>query len=89
MKAGAELIVVGSGSSGAIIASRVSERADRDVLLLEAGPDYPDVAELPKDLRDGTRNSWLEHDWLYAHRPTPTQKVPFVFPRGKVVGRCA
>ncbi len=86
MKSGAELIVVGSGSSGAIIASRVSERADRDVLLLEAGPDYPDVANLPKDLRDGTRNSWLEHDWLYSHRPTPSQKIAFVFPRGRVVG---
>ncbi|HVY47312.1 MAG TPA: GMC family oxidoreductase N-terminal domain-containing protein, partial [Minicystis sp.] len=49
-------------------------------------PDYPDARALPKDLRDGSRNSWLEHDWRYSHRPTPTQRVPFVFPRGKVVG---
>jgi choline dehydrogenase len=69
-----------------VIASRVSERVDRDVLLIEAGPDYPDLDALPRDLRDGTRNSWLEHDWHFSHRPTPTQKIPFVFPRGKVVG---
>jgi choline dehydrogenase len=86
VKDGAGLVVVGAGSSGAVIASRVSERADRDVLLVEAGPDYPELAALPQDLRDGTRNSWLEHDWLFSHRPTPTQKIPFVFPRGKVVG---
>ncbi|CAN93646.1 Choline dehydrogenase [Sorangium cellulosum So ce56] len=81
----AELVVVGAGSAGAVIAARVTERADREVLLLEAGPDYPDPEGLPADLRDGTRNSWLAHDWGYRHRPTPGQ-IMFLFPRGKVVG---
>jgi choline dehydrogenase-like flavoprotein len=81
----AELVVVGAGSAGAVIAARVTERADRDVLLLEAGPDYAADSAVPADIRDGTRNSWLAHDWRYRHRPTPGQ-ILFVFPRGKVVG---
>ena len=83
--ASAELVVVGAGSAGAVIAARTTERADREVLLLEAGPDYPDPASLPADLRDGTRNSWRPHDWGYRHRPTPGQ-ILFAYPRGKVVG---
>lgn len=85
MSRGAELVVVGAGSAGAVIAARVTERSDREVLLLEAGPDYPVMDRLPRDLRDGTRNSWRQHDWGYHFRPTPGQ-ILFVYPRGKVVG---
>lgn len=79
------MIIVGAGSSGAVIASRVSERGDRRTLLLEAGPDYPDPSTLPEDLADGTKNSMTAHDWGYRHRPTRGQML-FYFPRGRVVG---
>ena len=83
-----DVIVVGAGSAGCAIATRLSEDADRSVLLLEAGPDYPEFDTLPDDLKLGN-NVWLSaygpHNWGYSGQITPEQP-DLQIPRGRATG---
>jgi choline dehydrogenase len=85
-----DVIVVGAGSGGSIVASRLSEDPRLSVLLLEAGPDYPTLEELPDELKyghaTGARVSVSErHMWPYVAKATPTAP-PMPVPRGRVTG---
>lgn len=79
-----DLIVIGAGSSGSVIASRASEDPNLQVLLIEAGPDYEKLSETPFDLTNGHNNSYSHHDWSLTYEPTGNRKS--ALPRGKVVG---
>ncbi len=84
-----DAIVIGAGSAGAIVAARLTEDAGRSVLLLEAGPDYPDLEQLPEDLKFGYATATdimvSDHNWQFMGKATDKAQ-PMMVPRGKVTG---
>jgi choline dehydrogenase len=81
-----DLVIVGAGSAGSVIAARVTENPNVRVLLVEAGPDYSSLAETPPDLLNGHNNSYTAHDWGFVYKPNSHARADIPLPRGKVVG---
>ncbi|RMI32584.1 GMC family oxidoreductase [Nocardia stercoris] len=81
----ADYVVVGTGSSGAVVAARLSERSQYEVVALEAGPvDKNQFIHIPAAF------SKLFHsdlDWKYLTTPQPQlHDRQILYPRGKMLG---
>lgn len=80
----ADIVIVGAGTAGCVLAARLSEDPDVRVVLLEAGPD--DRSE-----RIRTTNTWpalqrTDIDWDYETVPQERTGHTHAVPRGRTVG---
>ena len=84
-----DYVVLGAGSAGSIVATRLSENPQKSVLLIEAGPDYPDFEHLPDEVKFGYATAKdimiSDHNWQFMGKATD-QAEPMLVPRGKVTG---
>ena len=80
-----DVLIVGGGSAGSVLAARLSEDPGRTVRLLEAGGVFP-LDSIPADLLDPAHvPGEPEHDWGFTMRGG-VHSPEIIAPRGKALG---
>lgn len=81
-----DIIIIGAGSAGCVLANRLTEDGACKVLLLEAGGDdrHPFI-RIPAASGQAIFNS--RFNWMYQLEPDPSRAgLPEMWPAGKVLG---
>lgn len=84
-----DIIIIGSGTSGTVLANRLSENPAMSVCLIEAGPkDKTPLVHIPSFV--GTLMFHKTYGWGY--KTTPQKALngrQVLIPRGKILGGCS
>jgi len=80
-----DVVVVGGGTAGCVLAARLSEEPARTVCLVEAGPDYGSFGDgrWPDDILDGR---WLATDSHCWERDDEEDRSQL---RARIMGGCS
>nr|CAH7727001.1 unnamed protein product [Callosobruchus chinensis] len=65
-----DFVVIGAGATGCVVASRLSEIQDWEILLLEAGDDPDDFVMIPRYF---AVNIMTDYNW--GHQTVPQQNA--------------